>query len=114
MTQIVVQPREIDVVTTQKVAAVTVQPNAVEISSDGKTITVVPRGIPGPPGGARYTHTQSVASAVWTVNHNLGIRPQVEVFSPGWVGVEAATLHVDANQMIISFNVPQTGFAVFN
>lgn len=114
MTQIVVQPRQVDVVVNERVAALTIEPNAVEISVDGKVIQVTPRGMPGPPGGARYLHTQGAASASWTVNHNLGIRPQVQVFSPGWVEVEAATLHVDANQMIISFNTPQTGFAVFN
>ena len=65
-------------------------------------------------GGGRYTHTQGAASSTWTVNHNLGFRPQVEVFSPGWVSVEASVLHTTDNQTVISFNTPQTGVAIFN
>lgn len=74
-------------------------------------------GIQGPPGsggGGRYVHTQGSASATWTVNHNLGFRPQVEVFSPGWVCVEAVVTHTSDNQTVITFNAAQTGQAVFN
>ena len=36
-------------------------------------------------GGASqtYTHTQSTASATWTINHNLGFRPSIELFDAG-------------------------------
>jgi hypothetical protein len=112
--QVVVQPRQIDLVVNERVAALTIQPNAVEISTDGRTIQVSPRGIQGPGGGIRYTHTQAVASATWTVNHLLGLRPQIEVFNAGGVSVEPAILHIDGNQAIISFNTPQTGIAVCN
>lgn len=36
------------------------------------------RGLPGEV-GSRYTHTQSSAAAVWTVAHNLNIKPAVMV-----------------------------------
>lgn len=60
-----------------------------------------------------FTHTQAVAASTWVVNHNLGRRPVVEVFSPGWVQVEAAVVHTSVNQTQISFNTPQAGQAVF-
>jgi hypothetical protein len=73
-------------------------------------------GVQGPPGGGalRHVHTQSSASSIWTVNHNLGLRPQVEVLSPGGVQVEAAVQHITDNQTVITFNTPQTGQAIFN
>jgi hypothetical protein len=75
-------------------------------------------GVQGPPGGGgsapRHIHTQASASATWTINHNLGLRPQVEVLSPGGVQVEAAVQHITDNQTVITFNTPQTGQAIFN
>lgn len=75
-------------------------------------------GIQGPSGGgggggARYQHNQGASSATWTVNHNLGFRPQCEVFSPGWVQIEVAILHATDNQTVITFNTAQTGQAIF-
>lgn len=82
------------------------------------TGTVGPAGPTGPQGpagasSARYRHDQITASTTWTVNHNLGLRPQCEVFTPGWVQIEAAILHVTDNQTTISFNSAQTGQAIF-
>jgi hypothetical protein len=37
--------------------------------------------LPGTSGG--YTHTQAVASAVWTINHNLGFSPNVQARTVG-------------------------------
>lgn len=61
----------------------------------------------------RYRHDQVSSSATWTVNHNLGFRPQCQVFSPGWVQIEAAILHTSDNQTVITFNSAQTGQAIF-
>ena len=58
----------------------------------------------------RYEHVQSTASAVWTVNHNLGRRPAaVAVLSPGGVEVNAAVTHVSVNQLIVTFSAPAVG-----
>lgn len=85
-------------------------------SNSGGTLALGVPGIQGPPGagGHYFQHVQSSAAAVWTVNHNLGARTNVAVFSPGGVEVEAAVLHVSDNQTTISFNTPQTGSAVFS
>jgi hypothetical protein len=85
-----------------------------------KTLVVRPRvraqlvtHIPGPPGpaGTGYTHTQSSPSATWTINHNLGIKPSVEVFSVGGLEVDASVLHVSNNQVAVSFATPFAGYA---
>lgn len=61
-----------------------------------------------------YLHTQSSASATWTVNHNSGFKPTVSVYSPGGVELTAEILHISNNQLTISFSSPQTGFARTN
>lgn len=62
---------------------------------------------------SRYTHSQAVASTLWTVNHNLGYRPTVTIFSVGGVEVEAGILHASLNQVQLSFNVAVSGTATF-
>jgi hypothetical protein len=56
-----------------------------------------------------YVHTQSTPSDLWTVNHNLGYRPVIEVLSDGGLVVEASVAHISNNQSQISFNTVQTG-----
>jgi hypothetical protein len=89
--------------------AVTVSPAVVEVSVG--SFLPVP-GPAGPAGGViRYVHTQSTASTTWTVNHNLGSRPLIAVFSAGGVEVDASILHISNNQAQISFNTAVTGTA---
>lgn len=83
------------------------QPGRVTISARG------PQGAPGP-ASAFFEHVQAVASDAWTINHNLGFRPAVTVFSPGGVEVEADVIHVSVNQTVIAFAAPQAGSARFN
>lgn len=59
-----------------------------------------------------FEHIQSAAAAVWTVAHNLGRRPVVQVFSAGGVEVWAGVHHLNPNTLQISFQTPQTGTAV--
>lgn len=68
---------------------------------------------PGPPGpsGAGYTHTQPGASATWTINHNLGVRPNVDIANTGGQKVNAEVLHTSLNQVVISFVTPMAGSA---
>lgn len=71
-------------------------------------------GPAGPPGNGevQYTHTQSVASDTWTVNHNLGYRPAVSVLSVGGKLMLADVVHTSANQAVVSFDQPTPGQAV--
>lgn len=57
-----------------------------------------------------FTHTQSNSSATWTVNHNLGEYPNVEVrANNGRVVFPDAIQHVNANTLLIKFTSPQVG-----
>lgn len=68
---------------------------------------------PGPAGqsGAGYTHTQGSAATTWTVNHNLGVRPAVDISNAGGQKVNAEVLHLSLNQAVISFVIPTAGTA---
>lgn len=60
-------------------------------------------------GSGSYEHSQTSPSSLWTVNHNLGFYPVVDVLSSGGIIVEAEVVHTTTNQVLISFNTPQTG-----
>ena len=62
-------------------------------------------------GIAAYVHTQATASSTWTINHNLGYCPAVEVFDSGSNEVDADITHPTLNQTIILFVTPISGFA---
>lgn len=71
------------------------------------------RGDPGiGAGGGAYTHTQSVASASWIVNHNLGYRPAVSALSVGGKLMLGDVVHTSVNQVVIGFDQPLAGLAV--
>jgi hypothetical protein len=61
--------------------------------------------------GAGYVFTQSTAASTWTINHNLGHVPSVEVFDSGSQEIEADVTHPSVNQTVILFTVPTAGFA---
>lgn len=75
---------------------------------------VGPPGRPGLSGDAalQYTHTQSVASDTWVVNHNKGYRPNAIVYSIGWIEIEAAIIHTSENQILVQLNSPMTGYVI--
>lgn len=58
-----------------------------------------------------FEFIQSTASNTWTINHNLGFKPTVTVFSVGGLEVEADVQHTSVNQTIIYFNNPFAGSA---
>lgn len=67
--------------------------------------------VDGADGGSAYVFTQSVAASTWTINHNLGFVPSVEVFDSGSQEVDADVTHPTVNQTVILFSVPLSGFA---
>jgi len=80
----------------------------------GATRTVVTyRGMPGRDGiGVNpYTHTQSSASATWTVAHNLGYHPSVSIETPGGLEMIGEVLHQSNNLLTISFASARAGTA---
>lgn len=62
--------------------------------------------------GDNYQHTQASAAATWTVNHNLGYRPAVQILSAGGVEMLAEVVHSSVNQALIYFDQAATGLAI--
>ena len=107
------------------------KPNIVQIDKTGNSVTIAyggPQGVQGPTGptGATgaggiaagdipalvsYTHTQSAASATWTITHNLNFRPSVNVFDSAGTMVEGSVTHTIANSLTIAFSATISGIA---
>ena len=69
---------------------------------------------PGPQGNVAdvaYIHTQSVAAAVWTINHNLGFEPTAVVLDSAGTNCEGSFSYPSKNQMVITFNAAFAGTA---
>jgi hypothetical protein len=62
-------------------------------------------------GGAAYVHTQPVSASTWTINHNLGFKPSVELFDSGNQEIDAAVVHTSDNQVVVTFTKATAGFA---
>jgi len=64
------------------------------------------------PGAVSYTHAQPIASTTWTINHNLGWRPSVNVFDSGGTQVGGTVVHTSDNQLTVSFALGGGAYAV--
>jgi hypothetical protein len=58
-----------------------------------------------------YVHTQTTPQSEWIVNHGLGYKPSVSVYTTGGVEVEAEIVHISDYQLRVRFGSPQTGYA---
>lgn len=59
----------------------------------------------------KYTHSQSVASDRWNIQHNLGFKPSVTVLDSSNNEVYAEVQHSSNNQLDVRFKNAQTGKA---
>lgn len=77
------------------------------------TLELAGVGLQGPPGpaGVSYTHTQSMPSNTWIINHNLGFMPIVQVFGQTNEQISVSIYHHSVNQVRLFFNWMQSGFA---
>ena len=68
---------------------------------------------PGPqgPAGAGFVFTQSSSASSWTINHNLGFKPSVDVYDSGSQQIQAEVSHVSINQTVILLTASTAGFA---
>jgi len=58
-----------------------------------------------------YLHTQAVAATTWTVNHNLGHRPSVELLNTAGHEIDADVVHVSDNQCTVHLTLALAGSA---
>jgi hypothetical protein len=75
-----------------------------------------PQGPQGPPGQTTaanvfYVHNQPIASATWTINHNLGGNPTAVVQDSAGTTCEGNFSYPSLNQMIITFSAAFSGVA---
>lgn len=81
----------------------------------GATGATGPTGPQGPAGlDLHYAHEQSVASAMWTVNHSLGKFPSVTVVDSSGREVEGDVSHTNVNQTVLTFGAAFAGKAYLN
>lgn len=66
------------------------------------------------PAGSAYTHNQSASASTWTVTHNLGFFPSVNVVDNGGNMVIGDVLYITENQVSISFSASFGGKAYFS
>ena len=62
-------------------------------------------------GIAAYVHTQASPATTWTINHNLGFRPSVELLDTGSQEIDGAIAHPSVNQTVITLNPATAGLA---
>jgi hypothetical protein len=63
-------------------------------------------------GLAAYTHTQAAAAATWTINHNLGRKVAVTLYTTGGVQMLADVTHTTSNQAVVNFTSAVAGTAL--
>lgn len=63
---------------------------------------------------SKYTHTQAVPAAVWTVAHNLNCRPSVRVVDSTDRVVIGDVSYPDVNTLVLTFNGGFSGAAYLN
>lgn len=58
-----------------------------------------------------YRHVQSIPLATWTIVHHLGFRPNLTVMDSAGNVVEGNIVHLDSNQLTVTFSAPFGGEA---
>jgi S1-C subfamily serine protease len=95
---------------------------AVTSSSPQVTIEAAGRGPTGPQGvqgfqgiqgpmGSGFTYNQPNSLTVWTINHNLGYKPSVTVYSSSNDEVIGEVVPIDLDNLTITFSSPFSGIA---
>lgn len=61
-----------------------------------------------------FVYEQGVASATWTITHNLDKRPSVTVVDSAGSVITPAVTYIDNNTCIVEINGATTGYAYLN
>lgn len=61
-----------------------------------------------------YVHTQAAPDTTWTINHNLGFIPSVELLTAGGVEFDAEVVHTSVNQTLVYLLTAMAGSARLN
>jgi hypothetical protein len=58
-----------------------------------------------------YVYSQPTPETTWTINHNLGRYPSVELFNTGMQEIDAEIAHPSINQTVVTLNPATAGLA---
>jgi len=84
----------------------------IAMDQDGQTVDATAQQIASLAAtSAGYIHTQSVPAETWTINHNLGFRPSVELLDSGGQEIDGAVSHPSVNQTVITLSPATAGLA---
>lgn len=84
--------------------------NVIELSSNEVDVVQISLDTPTQGGnGQVFEHVQTVPSNVWTINHNLGFEPIVQVRDVTGNLLITDVRHVSINQIQITFAVATAG-----
>lgn len=86
----------------------------VSVSGTGKSNLTIAGGPSTVGAHNTYTHTQSSASAVWTITHNLNCYPAVSVVDSAGTVVFGDINYISANVIVVTFVAPFGGKAYLN
>jgi hypothetical protein len=75
------------------------------------TVTAVTQGPQGPAGGAAFVYQQVTPATTWTINHNLGYKPSVELLDSGSQEIDGDVAHPNDNQTVVTLNPASAGLA---
>jgi hypothetical protein len=70
------------------------------------------QGLPGAAGGSAFIHEQTIASASWVINHNIGRLVAVILFDDDGNVVQSDVEHGTINQATVTWSSPTTGSAL--
>ena len=104
--------------TTVNVSSVT---NTVTVTENGSstvvtvpvtsTVTAVTQGPQGPSGASAFVYQQAAPATTWTINHNLGYKPSVELLDSGSQEIDGDVSHPSDNQTVVTLNPASAGLA---
>ena len=116
VTQQVTVTQPLTQITVASQSDVTVQPvsQTVQVNSPDGIIQV--NGLQGLRGdlAASYKHTQTTPASTWTINHNLGRTPSIQLLTVGSVEFFADITHTSLNQAVVTLATATAGIAQCN
>jgi hypothetical protein len=62
-------------------------------------------------GTSAYVHQQLTPAGIWTINHNLGFRPSVELLDSGGQEIDGEVSHPTVNQTVVALSPATAGLA---
>ncbi len=75
------------------------------------TVTAITQGPQGPSGAGGFVYQQTSPATVWTINHNLGFKPTVELIDSGGQEIDGEISHPTNNQTVVTLNPASAGLA---